>query len=414
MLLLLCLLALFLLLITSALLSASETAFFSLSSMKVKSFGQASDPKKQLIASLLAHPGDLLVTIMILNVISNILIQNVFSSLFKEDLSWWVHVGVPLALVLIFGEALPKSIAFAYNTQVALWAAPPMRCIQKILLPLRSSLTYITNFVSRVLFCFLHKEEEISIEELRHALHMSHKSGVLNSDEAELMRGYLRLQEATVKELMRPREEVLYFDIEDNISELMHLLVDQECSRIPVCTNSLDNVLGIMTSKLFFMHKAKLQDTKSLKELVQKPFFVPESMPAEALLKAMYTRNESLAIVVDEYSSVSGLITLEDLVETVVGEIVDRRDEKSRYTRSGENVVIASGKLELAEFANIFDIPLKSQNHMVTLGGWLTEMLGDIPKSGTKYTTKDFLFHILSADATRIKRVYISKRGKPK
>jgi CBS domain containing-hemolysin-like protein len=147
--------------------------------------------------------------------------------------------------------------------------------------------------------------------------------------------------------------------------------------------------------------------------ILEKPFFAPESIPARVLLRQFYHRQESLAIVVDEYGSVSGLIALEDLVETIVGDIVDLRDDKSLYTQSGEDVIIASGKLEIAELEKIFDISLMSENHMVTIGGYLTEKLGDIPKSGTKLITEYFLFHVLSADLTRVRRVYIRRLKKP-
>jgi len=162
------------------------------------------------------------------------------------------------------------------------------------------------------------------------------------------------------------------------------------------------------------MHKAGIKETKDLLSILKKPFFVPEVMTAEALLKQMYEREETLAIVVDEYSSVSGIIAFEDLVEVVVGEIADRRDTKMLYTRAKGDVIIASGKLELSEFEEIFQHTLHSQNNMVTVGGWLTEQLGDIPKEGTKYVTDDFLFHVLAADATRIRRIYIRKLSSKK
>ena len=123
----------------------------------------------------------------------------------------------------------------------------------------------------------------------------------------------------------------------------------------------------------------------------------------------MYDRKESLAMVVDEYGSISGLIALEDLVETVVGEIADARDKKSQYTRSGEDVIIASGKLELAEFEEIFGVALPSENQVVTLGGWLSEQMNDIPKTGTKYVVFDFLFHVLAADPKRVRRIYVRR-----
>jgi len=398
---------LFCLVLFSALFSAAETALFSLSSIKVKTFKQDINPRKRLIADLLSHPRDLLVTIIMLNVIVNILIQNTVSSLFGELSGWLLNVGVPLALVLIFGEVIPKSIGIVNNEKISYLSAPTLYRLQQIFFPIRRAFSITVERVSRVLFFFLRKEEEISVDELKHALTTSKEYGVLNEDEAEIVRGYLSLEEAIVKEFMRPRDEVIYYDIEEPLSKLVHLFVDQECTRVPVCRENLDDVLGIMSSRLFFLHRTKLTSTDALLKVMKKAFFVPESMSAKTLFLQMYDRREALAIVVDEYGSVSGLITLEDLVEEVIGEISDRRDEKNKYTRAGENVIIASGKLELSEFEEIFGVPLESEENMVTIGGWLTEQLGDIPKSGTKYTTEHFLFHVLAADPNRIRRLYI-------
>lgn len=400
---------LILLLMGIAFAAASETALFSLSSIKVKTFSQDADPKKRLIAYLLAHPHDLLITMIMMNVTMSILVQNVISTLFGDYSGWALNVGVPLALTLIFGEVIPKSIGFANNAAVAYRAAKPLLTVQKLLLPLRKVLLGITNAIFPWMFFYLKKEKEISIDELQHALRTSEETGVLGAEEADLMKGYLNLEESMVKEFMRPREEVLFFDLDDPLSDLIHLYVDQECTRIPICKGGLDQVKGIMTSGIFFINREKIQTTKDLLSYLKKPFFVPESSSAKQLLDQMYERKESLAIVVDEYGSFSGLISLEDLVESVVGEIADRRDEKSPYTRAGEDVVIASGKLELLEFEDIFNVVLPSENHMVTVGGWLTEQLGDIPKSGTKYIWKNFLFHVLSSDQKRVRRVYIRK-----
>jgi putative hemolysin len=397
------------LLFSSGYLSASETALFSLSSMRVKAFKQEGDYRKKLIADLLAHPRDLLVTIIMLNILINILVQNVVSSIFGDFSTWILNVGVPLVLTLVFGEAIPKSIGLANNEKISCRVAPSLSFARKAVLPLRIVLIKITNVISRCMFLFLKKEEEISVEELQFALKTSKQFGVLNEDEAELIRGYLNLQQSIVKEFVRPREEVIFFDIEEPLSKLIHLFVDQECSRIPVCRGGLDHILGIMTSRLFFLLRPSLKETTDLLSILKKPFFAPESMSAENLLRQMYDRSESLAIVVDEYGSISGLIALEDLVEVVVGEIADRRDEKNRYTRAGEDVIITSGKLELVEFEKIFNIPLISPNNMITVGGWLTEQLGDIPKSGTKYETENFLFHVLSADPNRVRRLYIRR-----
>jgi putative hemolysin len=401
------------LILCSGLFSASETALFSLSSIKIKTFKQHSDKRKRLVADLLSNPRDLLVTILMLNIAMNILIQNTVSSIFGEYSAWALNVGVPLALTLIFGEVIPKSLGLANNEKLAYRMAPYLDFARRFLLPIRRIMTSVTNVVSRCLFFFLRKEEEISMDELQHTLKTSRQYGVLNEEEAELVTGFLNLHESSVKEVMRPREEVIYFDIEDPLSKLVHLIVDQECTRLPVCDKSLDNVLGIMSSRLFFLHRDSLHSPSDLVPILKKPFFAPESTAANLLLRQLYDRKESIAIVVDEYGSVSGLITLEDLVEVVVGEIADRRDVKARFTRAGEDVIITSGKFELAEFEEVFGKELFSENNVVTIGGWLTEQLGDIPKTGTKYVTEEFLFHVLASEPTRVKRVYIRRLKKP-
>src|SRR5262249_3370259 len=147
-----------------------------------------------------------------------------------------------------------------------------------------------------------------------------------------------------------------------------HLFVDLETTRVPIYDGNLENLLGILTTRRYFFHRDQIQKPADLLSILKKPYYVPETTKAWTLLRILRERGESLAMVVDEYGSISGLITQEDLIEAVVGEITDRRDPKSLYTRSSEDVIIASGKLELSEFEEIFGIPLKSTDNIVTLG----------------------------------------------
>lgn len=395
-----------------ALFSGAETALFSLSSMQVKAFKKDRDSRKKQIASLLATPRELLITVIIVIIVMSLAIQNIFSTLFAREGGWFLKIGVPLAINLILGEVIPKSLAMPNNAKVAYYTAPILLGVQKFFFPIRKMLSWITGVVTPILFFFLHKDKEISIDELQHALKTSKDRGVLLSEETELIRGYLRLQERAVKELMRPRKEVICFQTSEPLTRLVHLFVDQECTRIPLCNGGLDQLVGIISSRIFFLHKASIKETKDLIPIIKKPYFVPEAMKADVLLKQLYEKKESIAVVVDEYGSVSGIIALEDLVEEVVGDIVDRRDQEACYTTAGDDVVIASGKMELSQFEEIFDVCLVSQNHVVTIGGWLTEQMGDIPKSGMKYQTKEFLFHVLAAEPTRVQRVYIRKLKK--
>ncbi len=360
------------------------------------------------------HPRDVLVTILILNVLSNLLIQNVVSNLFDQFPAWILKVGVPLALTLIFGEILPKSLAMPNNAAVAAVAAPPISFLMRAFTPIRTRLSALASFMSRLMFFFLREEEEVSPNELRHIAKTSLKSGVLTPHEAKLIYGALDLKESTVKELMRPRGEVLYYDIHEPISQLLHLFVEQQCTRVPVCDGELEHLLGILSTRRFFLHQEKIHTGKDVIPILKRPYYVPEATRAWFLLQNLRGTGEQFAMVVDEYGSLSGLITQEDLIETVVGDISDRRDEKSLYTRSGPDVIIASGKLELGEFEEIFGIPLYSKENVVTLGGWLIEQLGDIPLAGTKYATDDFLFYVLAADPNRLRRIYVRKIGSPK
>jgi CBS domain containing-hemolysin-like protein len=404
---------LFVLLLGSAFFSAAETALFSLSPFSIRSYRESPNLKQRLVAQLMDRPRDCLVTILILNMLANILIQNTVSSIVGNIPDWTLKVGVPFLLTVVFGEVLPKSIAMANNTRLAPPISPTIHFFMRVFKPVRPVLNSIASFLSRMLCFFIREEKEVSFEELRHVVKTSFKSGVVNEKEAELIEGALDLKEATVKELMRPRDEVLFYDLHDPLTQLLRLFTEEECTRVPVSDGPLERVMGILSTRRFFFHQEKIKEGADLIPFLKKPIYVPESMRAFALLQHLRGSEEEMAIVVDEYGSVSGLITQEDLIERVVGEIRDRRDVKSLYTRSGPDVIIASGKLELSLFEDIFGIPLETKENVVTLGGWLIEQLGDIPVAGTKYATDDFLFYVLAADPNRIRRIYVRKTGQP-
>lgn len=401
--------ALILFTFSSAYVSASEIALFSLSSMRVKAYKTSTDERKRLIAKLLYRPRELFVTLFILNIASNLMIQNIISNLSGPQATWILKVGVPFVIAVLFGEIIPKYIAIQNNVQVAHAVTPAINFLAKLLEPFRVGIVNITSTISRIMFFFLKKEEEITRDEMRHTLETSQKSGVLHKDEAELIFGFLKLQNIQIKEIMQPKEDILSYDINTPLSKLSHLFVDEECTRLPVYDKEIDQLKGIIDANQYFIYRDEIQSPKDLQKHLSKPFFVPETLGARKLLRTLDERNEVFAIVVDEYSTISGLITKEDLVEVVTGDIVDKRDRKVLYTRDGEDVIIASGKLELSDFEEIFGIHLQSPGHMVTLGGWLTEKLGCIPPIGTRYQTPEFLFQVLGADPKRVRRIYVRR-----
>ncbi|HSX13325.1 MAG TPA: hemolysin family protein [Chlamydiales bacterium] len=392
----------------SALISGSETALFSISHTTLKSFQGSPIRNRRLIFSLMTRPRDVLVTLLMLNMLVNILIQNTVANLFTGD-SWVYKVGVPLILVLIFGEIIPKSFAYQKNVPFAIKVAPFVDWFSKVLTPIRKPLTRLTNWISRFLFFFLKKEDAISSDELRHVLQTSEEKGILMAQERDLVEGTLDLQESIVRERMRPRDEVLYFDINQPLSQLIHLFVDLETTRVPVCDGNLEKMIGILTTRRYFLNRNQIQKSSDLRSIVKKPYFVPETTRSWTLLQNLRERGESLAIVVDEYGSISGIISQEDLIEAVIGEIKDRRDLSTLYTRSGPDAIIASGKLELTDFEEIFGVALPTKENIVTLAGFLIEQIGDIPKVGTKFSTDSFLFHVIEAEPNRILRIYVRR-----
>lgn len=396
----------------SAYFSATETALFSLSLAKIKAYKTSSSPRQRLIAQLVLEPRNLLVTVFMLNTVVNILIQNTTSHMFGQDASWFLKVGVPFIVMLLLGEIIPKNIGLQNNETIANLVAPSINFMQNFIAPVRNLIAQITAPISRFMFFYLKNEESISKEEIKHVLKTSEERGVLQPEEAELVWGYLDLQDATVKGLMRPKNDILYYDINDPLSKLMYLFVDQECSRLPVCNKSLDDVLGIISARQFFLHRRQINNVKDLTKHLLSPLYVPENMPAKSLVRRFDECNQILALVVDEYGSITGLITREDIVEQVVGDITDLRDTESLYTKSGVNEIIASGLMELSEFNEYFNTNLISKNNMLTIGGWVTEKLGEIPKSGTKIELDDFMFQVLASDPNKVRRLYIRKLNK--
>ncbi|GAB4236451.1 MAG: hemolysin family protein [Chlamydiales bacterium] len=394
----------------SGFFSGSEIALFSLPSIKIKSYATHRDPRKNLIAQLVLRPRDLLVTIFMLNTLVNILLQNVASAMFGPSTSWIFRIGVPLFITLILGEIIPKYIALQQNVKLSYIVAPLINYFTRLLKPIRELTISITEPISRALFFYLKKDETISKEELQHALEESKKTGILSHDEAELIHGYLELQQSIVKEVMRPRDEAIYYKLSNPIEELTNAFVEKECSRIPICEESLDHVVGTIDAGTFFIKKNRIISPRDVLKYTEKPFFVPESTPARLLLTKMQTKGLKIALAVDEYGSVSGIITQEDLVEEVIGDIVDIHDVEPNYIRSEKGIIIAEGKLTLDEFYDIFNAELSSDANVITLGGWLVEQMGDIPKSGASYETDDFYFQVLSAAPNKVKRVYIRKK----
>lgn len=400
------------LLLFSSFFSTSETALFSLSPSKRKSFKKSDHKGQKAAAYLLEKPKSLLITVLIMNIAVNLGVQNVISSIFGTLSGVLLTVAFPFILTLVFGEILPKTIAVTKDEAISSKVSPIILFFSFVLTPVRYVFLKITNIASYMVSIFLKKDSEITREEIKHALVSSKDTGLMTKDEVKLLLGSLRLSEMQVKEVMCPRQNIFFHDINSSPQKLRDLFAEKRLSKIPVVDRDIDHVIGIVNATAFFKVNHRIHEASDLKKIIKPGFFVPETMLARTLLAHFDERKEEIACLVDEYGSISGLITREDLVEIVVGQIKDIREEKTLFTKQGEDVIICSGKYELNDLEQLFDIEIERNNLESTVGGYLVEILGDIPKSGYKVTRNNLMFHVLLATEAKVSRVYIKNLTK--
>ena len=414
--------AILLLTIASSFFSLSEIAFFSLPATKVRSYRHHLSARKRQIAKLLRESKNLLVTIFLLNTIVNILVQNLSSDLFSEDAgSWLLKVGIPLVLILVFGELVPKYLGLLFNEQVAEFSAPFYEWFQKISAPLRHAIYHVANFFSRLLFFYMKVEKPLSEEELEHIVQTSEGKGLLHEEEARLLKGYMTLEEKQARDIMLPRNILPAYDMELPLSKLIFLFSEKNLEAVPVCKNSLDNFLGMLDATSFFIHRSEIKNQENLRKYLYQPFFTPETTSLKLLLEQMQRQEEKIVLVVDEYGAISGSVTKKEIIRAVFktegegkGKGKGSAESTTNYVKVAKDSIIANGTMPLDELADLFDEKLESVYHAVTIGGYLSEKLGTIPQHGATYQEGELFFRVLEAEPTKIRKVYIQyqKEGK--
>lgn len=399
--------AIILLTLASAFCSLSEIAFFSIPASRIKAYRYNLNPRKRQIARLLKQSRSLLVTIFFLNTVVNILVQNLSSDLFDQpNSSWLLKVGAPLGLILIFGELFPKYLGLLYSEQVSNFAAPFYEWFQNITSPIRHAITRFANFFSRVIFFGMKIEKPLSQDELEHLFQTSEGLGIVQPEEVKLLQGYLSLEGKFAKDVMIPRNRMSFYDVEEPLSKLIFLFSEEDLEEVPMCQDSLDNFIGMVSSCDFLLRKNEMKSGQDILKIIHKPLFVPETTTLKSLLQQFEDREKRIALIVDEYGAISGLLSRNDLLNEVAEPSQSVKDEQL-YVKAGKDAIIANGVLPLRDVSELFEQNLMSAYHSVTIGGYLIEKLGIIPQSGATYQEGNLHFRILSADQTRIRKVYI-------
>ena len=419
-------LILLMLLIFSALISGTEVAFFSLSQTDLESLSEQ-NKEKSIVEKLLEKPKKLLATILITNNFINILIVLLFTEIsetlfsrFSYELNlyfftipfrFFIEVVVITFLILLFGEVLPKIYATRNSLKFSVFMATSLKTLNNLLTPLSIPLIHLTSIVETKLGT---KKNNLSVEILSQALELT-SEGATTKDEQKILEGIVSFGNTETVQIMKPRIDIIAFSYDESYEEVLSKIVKNGYSRNPVYKQNIDTIVGVLYAKDLLAHLGKKEF--HWQKLLRKPFFIPENKKLDDLLVEFQEKKNHLAIVVDEYGGTSGIVTLEDVIEEIVGDINDEFDDFDiTYSKIDHNNYIFEGKTSLKDFykvMNIIDETIfeEAKGESETLAGFILEVFGKIPKKSTKISFETFTFTIELVDRKRIKQIKITKNN---
>ena len=399
----------------SAMVSAAEVALFSLTQQDLNTLSEEDSSKANLISKLLQRPKKLLATILVANNFSHIGVvivfsfvgNNIFSAIESPILKFVVEVILITFLILLFGEVLPKIYASRNNIQFSKFVANPLSILDKLLSPI--------SFPMRAISVYLHEKlgrqkSNISVDQLSQALGLTSTEDT-TSEEQKILEGIVSFGNTDTKQVMSPRIDIFALEMEETFAEIYEKIVDKGYSRIPVYKDSIDHIEGVLFVKDLIPHINK-KEFDWIK-LIREPFFVPENKKLDDLLKEFQSKKSHLAIVVDEYGGTSGLVSLEDIIEEIVGDISDEFDDENlNYSQIDDKNFLFEGKINLKDFYRIVDVDEEifeiSKGEAETLAGFILEILGNFPKKGQKIHFTNVHFTIEAVDKKRIKQLKVT------
>ena len=401
------------LVILSAISSGSETALVSLNKIKVKTLYEQKRKGSKSLLKLKKEPKKLITTILIWNNLVNISAASLATSIAIEEFGstgLGIATGFMTLTILIFGEIIPKSYATVNNERFALIIAKPIEIVMRIFSPITIPLMKLSDFVlgdsSRNI------NPTLTEEEIKTILDVGEQEKIIETHEKEYIRGVLKSGEITAREVMVPRKKMFVLDSKKNVSQSIDSMIKSGYTRAPLIDESKDNVVGIVHLKKLLSDQKKGKGEEGVIQISKKPLFVSQREVVGDLLRELQSKRMHMAIVLDEFEGVEGLLTLEDLVEEIVGEIIDESEDVSAtIKRSDHNTIIASGETKIEEIERHFKIDFeKSEKHdFSNVNGILHDLLKDIPKKGDEIQTNGLLFVVDETENNVAKKVSITK-----
>jgi putative hemolysin len=407
--------AIFALLFCSALVSGAEVALFSLSQKDIDNTLQNHPSKGKIISELLEKPKKLLATLLVANNFINIGVvilfsyvgHEVFSGIASPVLKFIIEVILVTFLILLFGEVLPKVYASRNNIKFAKLIAYPISGLDKLLspisLPMRKATIYLHNKLGK-------QKTNFSVDQLSQALELT-DSEETSTEEQKILEGIVTFGNTDTKQVMSPRMDIFALEIDESFTTIYSKIIEKGFSRIPVYRDNIDQIEGVLFVKDLLPHINK--EDFDWKTLLREPFFVPENKKIDNLLKDFQSMKSHLAIVVDEYGGTSGLVSLEDIIEEIVGDISDEFDvDNTNYSKIDEKNYLFEGKTNLKDFYRVIDVDEElfeiKKGEAETLAGFILEILGNFPKKDQKIIFENCVFTIETVDKKRVKQIKVT------
>jgi putative hemolysin len=403
------------LLLLSGLMSGSETALTALGEWKIRQIREEGRDPHGLYALLERQPTRFITTLLIGNNLVNIAATALITQMsiafsrqagFSETLAVGYATAIMTILVLVFGEITPKSIAVHNTTGYARWAIRPVYWLSVVLYPVGLAFAWLTTRILRLLRLEAANDPLITERELRLMLRSAEEQGVIESTEQEMIRGIIDLEETVVREVMTPRVDVVAVSVGASLGELLRLVTEHGYSRLPVYDGTMDDIRGIVYARdlLPYLGRPDELAATTVADLLQPPQYVPETLSILNLMRDMRIRKNHMAVVVDEFGGTSGVVTLEDIIEEITGEIYDEtdEDEEADFVALDERVTRIRASVHLDEVEERFKLVFPDEGEYDTLGGFLVSEFGRIPEAGEALEHEGMRFIVDDADERRV------------
>ncbi|CDC73821.1 hemolysins and related proteins containing CBS domains [Candidatus Colimorpha enterica] len=400
--------ALAVLILMSGYFSATETAFLSCNKTRLRTMAEKGNKRAALVNRLNENYDRLLSTILIGNNIVNLTAASIGTVLFVRlygDIGATVSTAVITVLVLIFGEITPKNVAKDCPEKLAMFSAPIIRVLIWIFTPLNFLFGLWKKLISKVLH--LESDSKMSQEELLMLVEEVREGGTIDSEEGDLLKNAIEFNDMRAEDILTHRVDLEAVNIESTKEEIAEVFTQSKFARLPVYEDSIDNIIGILNMKDFYDGTGIT--AKSIRDIMTKPLFVLKSEKIDELLKLLQETKSQMAVILDEYGGTLGIVTLEDILEELVGEIWDEHDEVTEeYIPIGENRWRVDCSVNLDDFCDFFGIETDSTT--ISLGGWVMEQLGKVPEAGDSFEFECLSVSVVETDGQRVTFIDVEKK----